>query len=64
MKNTELLKKANGAVSAWTEAIGSKQANRMLKNVIINAIQYYDKEKDGEKVINHILGKVIEVMSR
>ena len=61
---TVLVKKANDAVKAWEAEIGLKSTNRMLKNVIDNSIRYYDREKDGEKIVNHILNRIVEVMSR
>ena len=64
MNNAALVKKANDAVKAWEVEIGSKSTQRMLKNVINNSIQYYDKEKDGEKIVSHILKKIVDVMSR
>ena len=59
-----LVKRANDAVKAWEAEIGLKSTNRMLKNVIDNAIRYYDRERDGEKIVNHILNRIVEVMSR
>lgn len=64
MNNATLVKKANDAVKAWEAEIGSKSTQRMLKNVIDNSIQYYDKEKDGEKIVNYILKRIVKVMSR
>jgi hypothetical protein len=61
---TVLVKKANDAVKAWEAEIGLKSTNRMLKNVIDNSIRYYDREKDGEKIVNYILNRIVEVMSR
>jgi len=62
--STVLVKRANDAVKAWEAEIGLKPTNRMLKNVIDNSIRFYDREKDGEKIVNHILNRIVEVMSR
>lgn len=62
--STVLVKRANDAVKAWEAEIGLKSTNRMLKNVIDSSIRYYDRERDGEKIVNHILNRIVEVMSR
>ena len=63
MTSAELVKKANEAVKAWESEIGAKSTHRMLKNVLVNSIKYYDETHDGN-VINHLLAKIVEVMNR
>ena len=65
MSNTVgLLKKANEVVIETENAIGKKTAHKMLRNVLDNSIKFYDETKDGDKIVNYLLRKVVEVMSR
>ena len=62
--STVLVKRANDAVKAWEAEIGLKSTSRMLRNVIDNSIRFYDRERDGEKIVNYLLNRIVEVMSR
>lgn len=62
--STVLVKRANDAVKAWEGEIGLKSTSRMLRNVIDNSIRFYDRERDGEKIVNYLLSRIVEVMSR
>ena len=58
------IQKAKKAIEDWKPVIGEKKTVKMLKNVVINAIDCYAFQKDGEDVLEHVIGKIVEVMHR